>query len=85
MRANFAALNEAAETAVITDPVAATQINTTLGGKILGPDLSAKMLMVFLEACKTCLPHLAEPDLKKARIFFMEKKWLPKTRKREAA
>jgi len=48
-------------------------------------DLSAKMLTGFQEACKNYLPHMTEPDLKKKRIFFMEKKWLPKTKRREAA
>jgi hypothetical protein len=75
MRAKFAT-DEAAETTTVT----------ALDGDILEPDHhSGTMLAAFQEACKRCLPHLTEPDLKKAHIFFMEKKWQPRTRNREAA
>jgi hypothetical protein len=48
-------------------------------------ELSAKNLGAFETACRTHLPHLTEADLKKARVFFMEGKWKPRSKRQEAA
>jgi hypothetical protein len=47
--------------------------------------LSADNLSEFQVACRTYLPNLIEADLKKARVFFMEGAWKPRTKRQEAA
>jgi hypothetical protein len=47
--------------------------------------LSAHNLSEFQVACRTYLPNLIEADLKKARVFFMERAWEPRAKRQEAA
>ncbi len=42
---------------------------------------STKNLGEFMYACELYLPTLTEPDLKKARVYFMEGTWKPKKAK----